>query len=404
MIAKRPHIAIAVPFSVFPPSNIVSRRLFHLYRHLAEEFNIEIVSLAGAGEPYFKGIIAPNFIETRIPKSEKHQQAEIEMVQELGANVADATLMKLYKLSPRYLSALKKAAKNADFIISYQPYLFPAIREVSNKPIWYEATGIESELKKKLLPGNEAGTEFWEAIDELETKCCQTSNLIITASEDLAQDLIDKQHELENKVICVPNGIDTARLDFTTYEQRLDNQEKLGLKDSFLTIFSGTGNPNNADEARAILNIASKLQDMNFLLLGDVGIFFEPRLTPPNVRFIPSMDEKTKSIIISTADVALNPVKKGSDTQSLMLEYFCQGIPVISTRFGVKGLDVEHGKHCFIGDVWRFPELLVACKKENIVNKEKRLENVKKYVTNNFEWSEIAHKFLGQFQPWNLVS
>ena len=404
MIPPRQKITIAVPFSVFPPNNIESRRLFHLYRHLAEEFEIEIVSLAGAGEPHFRGVIAPGLTEIRIPKSLKHQQAEIDMVQELGANVADATLMKLYSLSPRYLSALKKSTNKANFVISYQPYLFPAIREVSNKPIWYEATGIERELKQKLLPENEIGTEFWESVYKLEGKCCQVSNLIITASEHLAQDLVSKIGVSANKVIHVPNGIDTTRLKFTSYEQRLVNKEKLGLQDSFLAIFTGTGNPNNADEARAILNIASKLQDMNFLLLGDVGIFFDPRLTPPNVRFIPSMDRRTKSIIVSTADVALNPVKKGSDTQSMMLEYFCQGIPVISTRFGVKGLGVKHGEHCLIGDVWRFPELLVTTEKENIVNKKNRLDNVKKYVKNDFEWSKIAHKFLGQFKPWNLVS
>ena len=401
---KRQKITLAVPFAVFPPHDLKTRRLFHFYRHLAEEFAIEIVSLASVGKPHYKGIIAPGLTEIRVPKSSKHQQAEIEMVQELGANVADATLMKLYKLSPRYLSALKRSIKNSDIIISYQPYLFSAIREISNKPIWYEATGIERELKKKLLPENEAGTEFWESIVNLENKCCQTSNLIITANEDLAHDLVNKLTVEAEKVICVPQGIDTERLEFVSYEQRSLNKEKLGLKDSFLAIFTGTGNPNNADEARAILNIASKLQDMNFLLLGDVGIFFEPRLTPPNVRFIPSMDEKTKSIITSTADVALNPVKKGFDTQSMMLEYFCQGIPVISTRFGVKGLGVEHEKHCLIGDVWRFPELLVSCKKEDIVNKKNRLNNVRKYVTNNFEWSEIAHKFLGKFQPWSLVS
>jgi glycosyltransferase involved in cell wall biosynthesis len=404
MSLKRQKITLAVPFAVFPPNNFESRRLFHFYRHLAEVFQIEIISLAGTGESHFQGIIAPHLTEIRVPKSLEHQKAEIEIVQELGANVADATLMKLYSLSPQYLSVLKKSTKNADFVISYQPYLLPAIREVSNKPIWYEATGIESELKKKLLPENEIGTEFWESVVELENKCCQISNLIITASEHLAQSIIQKQEVNPDKVIYVPNGIDTDRLHFVSYEQRLVNKEKLGLQDSFLAIFAGTGNPNNADEARAILNIASKLQDMNFLLLGDVGIFFDPRLTPPNVRFIPSMDEKTKSIIVSTADVALNPVKKGSDTQSMMLEYFCQGIPVISTRFGVKGLGVEHEKHCLIGDVWRFPELLVTCKKENIVNKKNRLKNVKKYVTNSFEWSEIARQFLGKFQPWNLVS
>ncbi len=397
---KRPQITLAAPFAVFPPHDIKSRRLFHLYRHLAQDFNIEIISLANANEESFAGIIAPGLTEIRVPKSVKHQEAEIALVQKLQANVADATLMNLYSLSPKYLQALKKSAKQADFILTYQPYLLPAIQEVSNKPIWYEASGIEGNLKKDLLPANAIGMEFLESIYKLESQACQISNLIVTASSQDAHFIRKMKGVDSEKVIHIPHGIDTKRLDFTPYETRLLNKEKLGLNNSFLVIFTGTGHPHNADEARSILNIASKLQDMNFLLLGDVSTSFESRLTPPNVSFISSLDAPTKSLILSLADVALNPVKMNSESQSVMMEYFCQGIPVISTSLGAKGLGIHHQKHCLIGDIWRFPELLAICRQENIVNKKVRLENVRKYIKHNFEWSEISNKFLDIFQSW----
>ncbi len=47
----------------------------------------------------------------KVPKSPQHQKAGMELVQNLGANVADATLLELYTLSPKYLQALKKSAK-----------------------------------------------------------------------------------------------------------------------------------------------------------------------------------------------------------------------------------------------------------------------------------------------------
>ena len=396
----RPQITLAVPFAVFPPHDIKSRRLFHLYRHLAQDFNIEIISLANANDEFFEGIIAPGLTEIRVPKSLEHQEAEIALVQKLKANVADATLMQLYSLSPKYLQVLKKSAKKANFVLTYQPYLLPAIQEVSNKPIWYEASGIESELKKDILPENAIGTEFLESICELEAKACQISNLIITASEQDSRAIKTMQGVDSNKIIYIPNGIDPKRLNFTPYETRLLNKEKLGLENNFLAVFTGTGNPYNADEARSILNIASKLQDINFLLLGDLGTSFEARLTPPNVGFIPSIDANTKALILSLADVALNPVKVGSDTQSIMMEYFCQGIPVVSTPFGVKSLGLKPSKHCLIGDIWRFPELITTCRQENIVTKKVRLENVKNYVKNNFEWQEISNKFFEKFQSW----
>ncbi len=403
MSPKRPKITLAAPFAVFPPSNIRSRRLFHLYRHLAHEFNIEIISLAAAGEQGFKGVIAAGLTEQRIPKTLQHQQAESELCQKLEANIADASLLKLYTLTPQYLQALKQSARDADFLITYQPYLFPALRSISNKPIWYEASGIETELKKQILPENDIGQEFWELIAATEQKCCQVSNLIITSSQHDLRGL-SKLHEIdETKMIYVPNGIDTASIDFIAYEQRLLNKEKLGLKESFLVIFMGTGNPHNANEAKTVLNIASKLQEMQFLVLGDIGVTFEPRLTPPNVAFIDSLDEKTKLNALGVADVALNPAKSGSDTLPIVLEYFCTGTPVISTRWGVKNLGIEPDKHCLLGDIWRFPELLISCHKENLVNKKQRLEDVQSYIKNNFEWSQIASKFFSQFQPWSAI-
>jgi glycosyltransferase involved in cell wall biosynthesis len=403
MSLKRPKITLAVPFAVFPPNNIKSHRIFHFYRHLANEFNIEIVSLANVGESSFKGAIAAGLTEISIPKTLEHQQAERELCQKLGANIADASLLKLYTLTPQYLQALKRSIRDADFVITYQPYLFPALRSISTKPIWYEAIGIETELKKQILPENDIGQEFCDLIAETEKKCCQVSNLIITSSQHDLQGL-SKLHEIdEAKIIYVPNGIDTVAIDFITYEQRLLNKEKLGLKESFLAIFMGTGNPHNANEARAVLNIASKLQEMQFLVLGDVGVTFEPRLTPPNVAFLDNLDEKTKLNILGMADVALNPAKLGSDNLPLVLEYFCRGTPVISTRWGVKNLGFEPEKHCLFGDVWRFPDLLISCQKENILKKKKRLENVQVYIKNNFEWSQIASKFFSQFHPWSAI-
>ncbi len=38
---KSQKITLAVPFAVLLPNNVRCRRIFHLYRHLAQDFNIE---------------------------------------------------------------------------------------------------------------------------------------------------------------------------------------------------------------------------------------------------------------------------------------------------------------------------------------------------------------------------
>jgi glycosyltransferase involved in cell wall biosynthesis len=402
MFKKRLKITLAIPFPVFPVITIQAQRIFHFYRHLTQKFDIEIISLANAYESNFQGIIAPGLTEIRIPKTIKHQEAEIAFNQKLGSQVGDATLLKYYSLTPQYLRALKKSAKNADFLVTYQPYLFPALREISNKPIWYEASGVEAQLKKQILPNNELGQEFWELIYQTEQKCCQFSNLIITSSSYDTEQLNQIYGIDKSKIIAIPDGIDSTKIDYISYEERLINKEKLGLKENFIAIFSGTGNPHNANESRSILNIASKLPEMRFLLLGDLAVYFEPRLTPPNVGIMGNLDAKTKSIILGLADVALNPIQASSNNFPIVLEYFCRGIPVISTYLGTKNLGLQHEKHCLIGELWRFSEMLLFTSQEDFDSKNIRINNAQKYIKNHFDWSKIADNFFHQFKPWSL--
>jgi glycosyltransferase involved in cell wall biosynthesis len=392
MFIQRSKITLATSFPVFPPTTIKSCRIFHLYRHLAQKFDIEIISLTESNQPHFQGNIAAGLREIRIPKSAQHQAAEVDLTSKLGNSMANITLLKLYSLTPNYLQALKKSAKNADILLLYQPYLFPAVREVSNKPIWYEASGIEAQLAKQFLPENDLGHEFWELIHQTEAQCCQTSKLIIIADEH-NKDELNRIYQVDPKqIIHFPNGINSETINYVSYEQRLINKEKLGFKETFLAIFSATGHPHNTDEARLILNIASKLPKIKFLILGNAGITFDPRLTPANVGFIRSLDSKTKSLILGLADVALNPAKAISDTLPTMLEYFCAGIPVISTHLGAKSLAYNNQIDFFVDDIWRFPEMLVMVKKENLERQKNKSQKARKYVEENFEWSKIAEE------------
>jgi glycosyltransferase involved in cell wall biosynthesis len=63
------------------------------------------------------------------------------------------------------------------------------------------------------------------------------------------------------------------------------------------------------------------------------------------VGFVPTMDEE-----LARADVVVVPIRFGSGTRIKALEAFAHRIPVVSTRRGVEGLDVEDGVHVLIAD------------------------------------------------------
>jgi len=60
---------------------------------------------------------------------------------------------------------------------------------------------------------------------------------------------------------------------------------------------------------------------------------------------VPSMDEE-----LARASVAVVPVRYGGGTRVKILESFAHRVPVVSTRLGAEGLEVEDGVHLLLAD------------------------------------------------------
>ena len=403
MIHQTRKITIATSFSIFPPRTDHAQRIFDLYKQLALTISIEIISLSESPDNYWQGVIAPGLSEIRIPKSVAHRQADREIKEKLGFQANNYSLLKLESVTPRYLATLQKSAAQAIAIICYQPYLFPAIRQVSNKPIWYEATGIESDLQAKLLPNNSLGFEVRQAISKVEQQACQDSDWVITASKNISQQIAKTFSISATKIVCIPNGSNPQVHRFTPYSERLNNQKKLGLEKGFLAVFNETNNSNNIEEIQIILTIASKLKKINFLILKKIGINFNPRLIPPNVDFIVKADAKVKSLLLETADVAINPAIKNSNHEH-MIEYFARGVPIVSTQLGIEEFNFPENKYCLAGETWQLPKLLRIAQQENLNDKKARIERGKQYITEQIKWKVNIQQILDLINHQKIVS
>ena len=49
--------------------------------------------------------------------------------------------------------------------------------------------------------------------------------------------------------------------------------------------------------------------------------------------------------VLGLAGAALNPMRWGSGTNLKMLDYALSGVPILSTRFGARGVGLEAGTH-----------------------------------------------------------
>lgn len=93
---------------------------------------------------------------------------------------------------------------------------------------------------------------------------------------------------------------------------------------------------------------------MLFLIAGSAGLKYRDVVLPSNMRLLGVIDEKQKSIILSSVDLAINPMVSGSGSNLKMLDYMASGTPVISTSFGARGLSIVAGIHYIQSDIDNF--------------------------------------------------
>jgi glycosyltransferase involved in cell wall biosynthesis len=390
---KREKITVGINFPVYPPRGGGQSRVFHLYRHLARYFDIELVSLAGDDGSPFCGEIAPGLREIRVPRSKEHRHAEAEIGRQVDwVPVTDVVLPELHHLTPEYSRALRESAATAGCVVASHPYLFPVIEAATARPIWYEAHNVESDLKGAILPPTPTGLRLLESVRRVEEDCCRRSSLIMVCCDRDGQRLRELYDADPEIIVEVPNGVDLEGVTFVGPDERRAAKMTLGIEGNFIALFMGSWHGPNLEAARQIFQFAQQLPDVSFLLLGSVGLAFAKETLPKNVGLMGVVDDATKDAILGVVDVALNPVVSGSGTNLKMLDYLAAGIPVISTPYGCRGLGLLDDSHVVLAEMAAFPAAIASVQCP-IACLRPRISAARHHVEKRFSWGVIASEF-----------
>lgn len=390
---KRKKITVTSNFAVYPPKGGGQVRIFNLYKNLAKHYDIEIVSMTNIDEVKCRKEISEDLFESVIPKTKEQAEEEWKYEKEIGIPVSDTALPLVSHLTPDYSKELKKSIDESDMVIVSHPYLLHEVEKFrGNKPLIYEAQDIEYNLKKNVYKKDNKETKvLLKLVHETERKACETSNLIMTCSEEDKITLSRLYNVPLEKIIVVPNGVDCTEVNFASMDDRKKNKKELGFEEEFIAIFIGSWHPPNIEAARYIIEFASKLPEVKFIIIGSVCGALKNEIIPKNVGLMGQIEEKEKDLIFSIADVALNPMVSGSGTNLKMFDYMAAGIPVITTEFGARG--IEDRKSMIVADVKDMAQAI-----ENIKG-DKDLEgltfNARKYIEENFDWQKIVREMVG---------
>jgi glycosyltransferase involved in cell wall biosynthesis len=343
---RRPKLLVATSFAVHPPRGGGQQRIVGLYSALAAlGVDIEIVSLVGFEDRAGVSEIAPGVRERRVPMTPEHHRAEFMLYVRAGVPVRDISLALHGDLTPAYGEALTTVAETAVASVACHPFAQPLLAEHTGLPLVYEAQDVETDLKASMLADCDGAEELIDAVRTVEGACCATATHTIVCSQEDGARLGELFGLPPERTVVVANGVDPAAVPFADTELRAQRRRTLGLGDAPLALFLGSWHEPNLAAVRDVLAAAEALPAARFLVVGSAGLAFADEPVPPNVDLCGVVDAGFVQSVLGLASAALNPMRWGSGTNLKMLDYALAGVPILSTRFGARGLGLEAGLH-----------------------------------------------------------
>ncbi|MCX9158352.1 glycosyltransferase family 4 protein [Niveibacterium sp. 24ML] len=393
----RRKIVVAITFPVYPPRGGGQSRVFNLYREWARYYDVTLVTLTGHEAPAFEGEIAPGLLEIRVPKSVAHQDAENRYSASVDwVPVTDIVASTLIHMTPAYLEKLGNVCAGADIVVACHPYFVKELRAASPQAeLWFEAQDVELTIKRSILPKRPASDALLEMVRNNEAEAWSAASVVFVCAQPDLKELERIYGPSAAKQVVVPNGFAADEVVFTPPALRQRTKAQLGLEGRPTVVFMGSWHGPNLEAAERVIAYAEHLSAVTFLIIGSACSAFENRVVPENVRFLGVLDEQEKQVALSAADLAVNPMTAGSGSNLKMFDYMAAGVPVLTTRFGVRGIAATSSLHYLEADVDRFVPMITAFFVESSLDDIQELaRSASNLVRSKYSWESISRCFM----------
>jgi glycosyltransferase involved in cell wall biosynthesis len=390
-------ILVLATYCIFPPRGGGQHRLYNLYKNLAKQFDITVLSLVEFGKTHTENYLENGLRTICIPQNEKHARLQWDIEKKLGLGLFDVLSIENAVYSTKYVKKVNEFAQSSDVIVCSHPYLFNTVKKENERQILvYEAHNVEYNLKKQYITNTKQGDKLRDLVWDIEKRACVDSDIIFSTSEEEKTTLSKLYEVSSDKIVVVPNGVDTSKVSFFTNEDKQKQKHLLDLSNYTTVLFVGSWHPPNLEALKFIVNkLAPKRKDCIFLIVGSINNYYKSQSLkkyPNNVLAFGVVSELEKMEIYKAADVAINPMISGSGTNLKMLDYMASGISIISTPIGARGLEIEDS--VIICELEDFNEALngIISGKTNTNNMRK---NAKQIVDMFYDWGKIS-KYVGK--------
>lgn len=399
-VSAKPRLAVVAPFPVSPSLTGSEQRTFHLYQAFLSDCDVDLITFAGPDRPAGEFQLGPGYREIRIAKSRMHLRKEEELNRLAGMPVEDIGMIIHAGETPAYADVLRTCLEEADLVCVSHPYMFPAVAQVWRGPVLYDAHHVEWDVQRQRIPESPVKDTLLKAVEQVERACANQSEAILCRSGKEQLRLSELYGVPLNRVHVVPDGYASDRVAFLSMRDRRARIAAEHLPP--IALFIGEHHPSDMKAVEHILAYAEELSDIQFVVAGTVCRGFPDGGSPKNVRFAGPVGEEDQKRLLAISTVALNPVDHEADRSLSIVECFAAGVPVISTRSGVEGLECGERPPCRLCDIDEFPSVIRdVVSQADAEDISKLVEQARVHAERCFEWKGIAKRFLGDANlPW----
>lgn len=364
-----------------PPSNGGQSRLFHFYKALSRWHQITLLTSTHIGceeEMIDHGL---NFVERRIPKDEYFvRQYAVLNQYSSGGDLSGPAIAASGRSPTRLHQAYLEEYENAEIIIHDFPFTveYDLFAGSDDKPRVYNAHNCETLLYRQLHPDHKS-SYIHEVVHAAERRMLEKADLVLYCYDGDLLAFREMVPVSGFNAIYTPNGMTpTATLGYGSIPR----------DQAFRTVFIGSGHPPNVLAADFIARtLAPSFPEITFDIIG--SCLPEGRYAP-NLKRHGVVDSAAKLRILSCANLALNPMVAGGGSNVKVLEYFAYGLPVLSTSFGMRGIQAEAGKEYMEATLEDFaPTLRQAIDDTALLDSIGR--SGKALALKSYTWDAITH-------------
>lgn len=371
-------------FSFFPaylpPRSGGVERLFRVYSLLSESFDVKLISSGEVGGDLEIVEHSACFTEYRVPKGSEFLRAYEDLQPfsgdgDLSGPAVGVSCKTLGALHEIYLSHYA----TADVLIHDSPFLIECdlFRGFDQKIRVYNSYNCEADLYASFHSTSDQTSHIEKLVADFEGDLCRNADLITTCSEEDRQrfkQLFDPIAPIE----IVPNGV-----------MPIVREEAGDTRSGNRLVFIGSNHKPNVEAAKFIIDeLAAAYPRLEFHLVGSCHEPFKRR----NIVAHGVVDAAAKADLLRSARAAINPIVSGGGSSLKVADIVSSGTPLLSTKLGVRGFDLDEKRHYVALSKKQFLSGL-----ERVLADDEKLSrfavSARRHIVENYAWTVIAAKF-----------